>query len=233
MKTKLILLFLVLLIASSTISVYFVRSPGGGFVMEKGDVVYLVLTTQHYGYKYTALGFAWALIKEYLRVPIPLSDDRDISKAVIRVTASSSTARTLHYGTDPAIVPEHFTPYGETIYAECVGLKLCKWDGTGFQNVTAEENQAFGGIERLVATSLDNKTINGWAIRNIGGRGPGFELNPEGKYKIAVTQQPERREDSNVTVELFRQQHTPEALFKSDGKVHWVGRAEYMQYFRK
>ncbi len=223
---------LIVLIACLAVPIYFVRNYSGGAVMEKDSTVYLVLGTARDGYRYSVFGMALDLVKQFFRAPLS-PDDVDNSILIIRVDPSATDAHTAKYINERDKVPEHVTVYQDGIYAECAGVKLCKWTNNGFQSVPEDENRAFGGAGHLDRVGADNSMVNGWMRRYVGGAHAGFQIDREGQFRIVIEHRPENGDDSNVKVQIFRPSRAPETLFQSDGKVHFVSRATYARYFRK
>ena len=152
---------LIVLIACLAVPIYFVRNYSGGAVMEKDSTVYLVLGTARDGYRYSVFGMALDLVKQFFRAPLS-PDDLDNSILIIRVDPSATDAHTAKYINERDKIPEHVTVYQDGIYAECAGVKLCKWTNNGFQSVSEDENRAFGGVGHLDRAGADNSMVNGW-----------------------------------------------------------------------
>jgi hypothetical protein len=227
MTKKLIIAALVPLVLLSMFHVYLVRCVAGGSAMTKGDAQYLVLRMDQYGYRYTLMGYALDSVKQFFRVPLPLSDDHAISVTVIDIDPTSTHEHTLNYGKEPAVLPEYLTPYSNTIYAECVGLKLCKWDGDGFRYATPEESQAFGGVDRLSRTYRDNAVVNGWKIQSIDPKADSFKIGVSDTFETSIKAEPV------LVVELSRPGRSPETLFRASQGIRWVSKSEYSRTFKE
>jgi hypothetical protein len=234
MKLKLSFVFVAILVGAAIVPFYFVRDSSGGIALQKGGDVYLFLAVGHDGYKTSGLGYAFGQIKEYFRVPTPISD-RNLSTLVLHVTPSTVVSHGFDYGKDGASAPDFLTPYGDTFYAMCGGMALCKWTGDGFHNVSEEDKRVFGGVQHLMHTGFNNKIINGWTAQEVGGTlGSDFVINADEKFTIVAKDEAAGDQDSHrIKVDLLREGQAPQTLYKADGRVRWVSKSEYLQYFQK
>lgn len=232
MKLKLSFVLVAILIGAAMLPFYFVRNSSGGIALQKGEDVYLFLGAGREGYKISSLGYVFGRIKDYFRVPTPISD-RNFSTLVVHVTPSTVVSHRFDYGKDGASAPDFLTPYGDTFYAMCRGMALCKWTGDGFHTVSKEDNRAFGGIQNLMHTGFDNKTINGWSAREVGSiGGSGFVIRANEKFTIVAKDEAAGDPNSHrVKIDLLRKGEAPQTLYKADGRARWVSKSEYLQYF--
>jgi hypothetical protein len=233
-KLKVSFVLVAILIGAAMLPLYFVRNSSGGIALQKGDDVYLFLAVGHDGYKTSGLGYIFGRIKEYFRVPTPISD-RNLSTLVLHVTPSIIVSHRFDYGKDGASAPDFLTPYDDTFYAMCRGMALCKWTGDGFHNVSEEDKRAFGGVQHLMHTGFANKIINGWNAQEVGGTiGSGFVINANEKFTIVANDEAAGDASNHrIEVDLLRKGQTRQILYKVDGRVRWVSKSEYLEYFQK
>jgi hypothetical protein len=234
MKLKVSFVLVAILIGAAMLPFYFVRNSSGGIALQKGEDVYLFLGAGHEGYKTSCLGYAFGRIKDYLRVPTPISD-RNFSTLVLHVTPFTVVSHRFDYGKDGASAPDFLTPYGDTFYAMCRGMALCKWTGDGFHNVPEKDKRAFGGVQHLMHTGFHNKIINGWTAQEVGGTvDSGFVINANEKFTIVAKDETAGDPDSHrIKIDLLRQGQAPQTLYEADGRVRRVSKSEYLQYFQK
>ncbi|MBZ5525218.1 MAG: hypothetical protein LAP21_23575 [Acidobacteriia bacterium] len=231
-KTALVGLLAIVFIAAALSKIYFVRDHSGGSIMSKGDEAYLFLGSGHTGYNFSYLEYPLIRVKEYFYAP-PFPEDRNASIIVMRITPSGTERYSINFGKDAGGTPQLLTPFENDFYAMCRGAALCKWTHSGFQPATEEEQRRFGGIDHLVRGAMNNETINGWSVHQIGrSRGEHLELSIGGKFVISAKNEAALEQESpRVSIDLIRPGIAPENLYHADGAPRRVSKAEYKRDF--
>jgi hypothetical protein len=156
--------------------VYTLRDDNGGTILWKDNEAYLFMTEVRRGYRLTWLGYALAVVQQWLTAPPPPSDQRKLF-TVIHVTASGVERHVEELAEPQSIPPHFFTPVGASIYAFSEGT-LYKLNGQRFDPVPLEEQKKIGGLEHLSSDS-DN-TVNGWSKRGVG------QVSTDSQFSVAV-----------------------------------------------
>src|SRR6266403_240922 len=213
-----------LLILSSFFNIYYLSSSGDGDLLWSANEAYLFIYGERRGYHVSYLGYVGELVKEYFGV-IDSPNDVKPFTAITKIT-SSSIERYETVGTF-----DFYTPLGQNIYALHDQAPLWKWVGTHFEQASAQDQQALGNAARL--PKRDFTDVSGWSAR----------YSITAKIKEQFTIQLDSRPitvavttlnlaDGQVSVEVFRPDHPPEAVFHRNGRPRRVSRAEYERVFR-
>jgi hypothetical protein len=233
-RTKIgIAVFFAALVAAAALNIYFIRDDSGGSLLWNGDKAYLFVGVARRGFHCSYLAYPWALAKESLfYAPAFPADDAEWI-TVVEVT-QSSVKRSVVDVPDPrpGIAPGEFTPLEGAIYANCPRLGgLCKWAGDHFEAASREEQQKFGGIERLSFGEFDN--VNGWSERIMLGNGRQFVVEVGGTFSILVKNHATgAREYPKISIDLVRSGGVPEQLWYLDEAPRSVSRSAYKRAFR-
>lgn len=178
--------------------------------------------------------YPWVAIKQYLGAIESPVDDRG-SLVVIRITSTDVEHYTLDNQSGNVPGPDLYTPVGDTIYANCPALGgLCRWDGDHFQRITKEEEDRFGGFDRLAPDTAIH--ANGWSKDGIAG-GPqnlfaNFQANVGGQFTVSEERGPtSKRGFVSISIWVQRQYHSPERVWFMDGHPRRVSKAEYYREF--
>lgn len=243
MKTKPLLiilsiiltLFVIALVALARIvssKVYFMREGSGGTLFWKADEAYLFMDGTRRGYHFKYIKYPWIALGEYLNAPPFLNDSR-VSDIVIRVTSSAVERHQVDFGEDTGNAARSITPFDDGFYAQCPGWVLCKWTGKSFEPATQDEQQRHDGTNRLYRGAINNGSINGWSMQNIGSSpGDHFEVQVGDKFVIAVKNQATDQSQYHwVSVNLVRPGQVPESLYDVNGTPRTVSKAEYERAF--
>ena len=185
--------------------------------------------------------FPWILFKEYViggfaGAVIP-SDTRAFF-VVLHVTPAGVEKHILKLadranggaGSDP----KRFTPLEGSIYAMCPGLYLCRWSGDHFENVTQEEQERLGGINRLTQEDFDNDA-DGWSRRVfVGGQAePTFTIEVGNHFSLVVDcGDVGDLKKGAVSIDLQRPGKASERIATFETREGGVSRSEYRHAFR-
>lgn len=228
---------IVLIIAATALIVFFgqiyiVSNHAGVTVFSKGNEAYVFLGTSSTGYHFRYLQYPAAAIGGYFYAPPIPANDR-VSTMVIRITPSGIQRFQLEYGKEPALAPSFLTPYGDSFYAMCPGMILCKLSGTEFSPATQQEQQALGGLSNLVRGDINNRVINGWFVRETRAvPGDHFEIHFGSGFVIsAKNRATDMRDEPSISVVLVRPNEPTEVSYDVDGSPRRVSRAEYWKTF--
>jgi len=234
-QKKMVIALLVLamvLAASVSLNVYYVRDGSGGRLFWRGDEAYLFLGVGHVGYRLSYLEYPLVTVMEYFYVPFSPEHRRGF-EIVIHVTPSVVERHVVDYGEDPS-TPVFMTPFDDAFYAMCPGAVLCKWTGRSYEPATAEEQRRLDGGNRLVRGSMNNQIINGWHVREFF-RSPGDHSEVEiGKNLVISVQNhaTDVRANPWVSVDLLRPGQAPESLYNVDETPRRVSKSEYDRIFK-
>jgi len=223
---------MVALRATASLRVYFIRDSPGATVFSRADEAYLFLGSGRTGYHFSYLEYPFVVFKEYF-YDVPSPANQRAAVTVIRVTPSVVERHVVDFD-DHSLRPTGFlTPFDDGLYAMCPVDVLCKWTGNGFEQATEEEQRRHDGTKRLVHGSMNNQTINGWAVHEILSLpGDHFEVQVDNKFAIAVKNQARGvREYEWISVDLIRPGQRPDKLYDVNGTPHTVSRSEYERSF--
>jgi hypothetical protein len=213
-----------LLIFLSFSQIYYIGGSGDGDLLWNQNEAYLFVHGERRGYHVSYLGYVGELVKEYFGV-IDSPNDVKPFTAITKIT-SSSIERYETVGTF-----DFYTPLGQNIYALHDQAPLWKWVGTHFEEASAQDQQALGNAARL--PKRDFTDVSGWSAR----------YSITAKIKEQFTIQLDSRPitvavttlnlaDGQVSVDVFRPDHPPEAVFHRNGRPRRVSRTEYERVFR-
>jgi hypothetical protein len=231
-KTAVLISFFVLVVSAAFLNMYVVRDYGGATLISKDDEAILYVGTAHIGYRFSYLEYPLILIRQYFHAP-PLPRAKSAFSTLIRITPSAIEQHTANTGDDPGRNIAYLTPFEEGFYAMCNGDSLCKWTANGFKPVTEEEKNKFGGIGHLVRGDINNKTINGWSVRQLHqSSGNHFEVSVGGKFSISAKNDAATDRDfPKLSIILVRPGQAPESLYSVDGRPRQISAREYRSIF--
>jgi hypothetical protein len=228
----------VCLVLASSLHFYFLSDGSGGMIFWRPGEAYLFLGAAHIGYRISYLEFPFVAIGEYFYW-VPYTDDVHNSSIVFRITSSSVERHFVDYGYGwDAHSPAFLTPFEDTIYASCLVVRLCKWNGKSFEPATEDERRRFGGDEALVKGDMNNQVVNGTHARDTEVLVPGnhFDIAVGNNLTLSVdaraTGVPAEDLARRVTIELLRPNQPPEMLYDVDGAQRTVSKNEYENMFR-
>jgi hypothetical protein len=239
MKKKLLIagiaiLFVIAILAlrtTASLRVYFIRYSPGATVFSRDDEAYLFLGSGGTGYHFTYSEYPFVVFREYFYdVPSP-ANQRNLATA-IHVTPSAIERNVMDFD-DHSLKPTAFlTPFDDGFYAMCPGSSLCKWIGGGFAPATEEEQRTNDGLNRLFHGSMNNQTINGWAVHQVlSVPGNHFEVHVDDKFVISAKNLARGvREYDWIAVDLIRSGQPPEKLYEVNGTPHTVSKSEYERW---
>ena len=232
MKITLAVICAAALIIAAFEQVYIASDGAGATVFLKGDEAYLFLGASSTGWKMSYLQYPIAAAREYFYAPPIPTDDR-VATMVVRVTPSGVERFYIEYGRETALAPSFLTPFGDSFYGMCPGMVLCKWAGNEFVPATEDEQQKFGGIEKLFRGDINNHVMNGWSVRQLrSSPGDHFDIQVSEKFTIsAKNRAKDVREQPSISVKVLRPGQSPEVLYNVDGAPRRVSRDEYDKTF--
>jgi len=175
----------------------------------------------------------WEMIKEQYFYAPAFADDKRIAATVIRVTASTIERHAVVFGQRSGDAPDLLTPFGESFYALCPGMILCKWTGTQFVTATQREERDFGGIDHLIRGDIGNNPVNGWRRRDTDPTaGDQFSIEVGGKFSILVRNNAKSKLSyPDISIELLRPSEAPVDLWHVNGAPRRVSEKEYRAAF--
>jgi hypothetical protein len=217
-----IAIVLVIVMASSTLKLHYIRDGNNADVLWNGDEAYLFLGGKTLGYKVSYLGYPVALVRQYFG-DVRLPDNERSSITVLRVTPSG-----VERYVQSDVFLDLYTPMGNTVYANHQG-SLWKWTGSKFEPTTSEEQRRLGGTGRLSAQAFDD--VEGWFSRPRVTSGP-----PKVRFTMNIGGQPltlvvERSPRGDISIDLLRPGQASDRIWHVDEQPRRVGSAEYDRYF--
>ena len=240
-KRILVTILVAVALIAAIFKIYAVSESSGGFAIWNGAEAYFFIQVDRRGDSSSYLLFPWILFKEYViggfaAAVIP-SDTREFL-VVLHVTPAGVERRVVKLadranggaGSDP----EKYTPIEGSVYAMYPGLYLCRWTGDHFQNVTQEEQERLGGINRLTVEDFNNDA-NGWSRRVFvaGQAERAFKIEVGNQFSLAVDcGDVGSTKNGAVSIDLQRQGKASERIAVFETREGNVGRAEYRHAFR-
>jgi hypothetical protein len=235
---------------ASNLHVYFVREFSWGDILWNSDQAYIFLEVTHEGSSVNRLRYTWVLLKNYLGVIEPFSENIAYLQ-VIQVASSGTDSHVLRLddrdhggsGADPT----RFTPMEGRIYASCPGEfrrsmqnvpligidPLCWWAGDHFEKTTREEQQRLHGRDRLTTGDMNN--ANGWSRREVRAGADDLDLGLDvgGKFRLMINNRSVvNMSGGTLTIEVLRPESSPERLVTTSTRTVKVTRAEYERALR-
>jgi hypothetical protein len=235
MRNRAVLIVVIAILAAMTATavsrrVYFLDDGGGGDVLWNDNEAYLFINDIQRGYSWSYLWYPVELLKEYFYV-VPLPDAQRVNLSVLKVTSTGTEHSMIDEGADTANSPSFYTPFGDQIYAWCLGA-ICKWTGTNFESVGKSEEQGIGGMSSL--SSKEFTHVNGWSKRGFGPAPAAykFTIKVNDHFEISVDNRlTEKSRTGGVSVDLLRPGRPLEQIYYVEGDPRRVSRAEYEHVF--
>lgn len=221
--------------------VYAISEGAGGFAIWNRTEAYFFIQVDRRGESSSYLLFPWMLFKEYViggfAGAVEPADMRAFL-VVLHVTPAGVDRRIVKLadranggaGSDP----KRFTPIGGSVYAMCPGLRVCRWTGDRFENLTQQEQDGIGGVGRLTEENFENDD-GGWSRRVFvaGQAEPRFAIQVGNQFKLDVDcGEAGNTKEGAVSVDLERPGKASEAIARFQIREGSVGRTEYRHAFR-
>lgn len=222
----LIVVALTAILLAVFVNLRFIRDEGGGgYVLWRGDEAYLFVYDNPIGYRMSLLRYLLEPIAEALYAPASAEEDKR-NLTILQITPTGVE----RHDQVSAIDIRDFTPISGEIYARCPG-GVCKWAGTQFQLVSAQEERTkMGGEDRLASGEFAN--VSGWSKRAIQGASVGDD---PGHYEFSIDLGERTRllvrGNNPVSIDLLRAGDASERVWYHRQRAQRVSAAEYEQVF--
>ena len=240
-KRILVTILIAAVLIAAIFKIYAISEGAGLLAIWNQNEAYLFSQVDRRGESSSYLLFPWILFKEYaiggFAAAVIPSDTRAFL-VVLHVTPTGVERHVVKLadradggaGSDPW----NYTPIESSVYAMCPGLIICRWTGDRFENVTKEEQERLGGINRLTVGDFNNDA-SGWSRR---GFVPGqaertVTIGVGNQFGLVVDcGEVGNTKNGTMSIDLQRPRKASERIAVFERREGSVSRAEYRHAFR-
>jgi hypothetical protein len=228
------------LVAAAIFRIYAIGEGVGLLAIWNQNEAYIFSHVDRRGDSSSYLLFPWIVFKEYVMggfAAAVIPADTRAFLVVLHVTPAGVERHVLKLadpnggaGTDPL----NYTPIEGGVYAMCPGVVLCRWTGDRFENVTQEEQERLGGINRLTRGDFEDDG-NGWSRRDSAASPANstFAINVGNQFSLLVNNVGAgNAKDGAAVIDLQRPGRASERIAVFERREGSVSRAEYRHAFR-